>query len=253
MEEYEIIMLEQTDSTSSYVARNAGSLRHGAVVAAVSQTEGRGQRGNSWEASPGLNVTMSMLLRPESLPVARSFGLSEAVALAVCDTVADTTVGEIAAVIKWPNDIYVGDRKIAGILIENALNGSMVGRSIVGIGLNVNQPQFVSDAPNPVSLRQLTGRDYSVSDVLETLAANVMRRLRQLEAAGAGALHTEYMSRLWRGEGMHPFVETATGERFEASVHGVAPTGHITLLTASGALRTYAFKEVAWPLEATSR
>lgn len=248
MKENRIIILQQTDSTSSYMARNAAAMRHGDVVAAVSQTAGRGQRGNSWEASPGLNVTMSMMLRPASWLVSRSFGISEAVALAVCDTIAGVTAGHVSAMIKWPNDIYVADSKIAGILIENALRGPMVDRSIVGIGLNVNQPEFVSDAPNPVSLRQITGREHPVRDVLETLSTCVMRRLRQLETAGADALHVEYMSRMWRGKGWHPFVVTATGERFVASVDSVALTGHLTLVTDAGHRRTYAFKEVAWPL-----
>ncbi len=133
---------------------------HGYVLMAREQTAGRGQRGNSWEAAPGMNVTMSVMLRPQGLPAAAQFAISEAVAMGVVDLL--DSLGVDGARVKWPNDIYVGDRKVCGILIENSLCGTIVGRSVAGVGLNVNQREFVGGAPNPVSLRQLLGRDLDV-------------------------------------------------------------------------------------------
>lgn len=250
MENFEIIRLDTTASTSRWIAENGRSLPHGACVTARCQTAGRGQRGNSWEAAPGLNVTLSGLLRPEGIDISAAFPLSEAVAEAVADTVACLLAqsGVRSDVkIKWPNDIYVSDKKIAGILIENSLRGRMVERSIVGIGLNVNQREFVSDAPNPVSVFQLTGAENDVDAVALDMWRRVMEAVGKLAAGGGGALHDRYMKRLWRGTGVHAFLDVAAGKRFDASVADVAPSGHITLCdAASGSPRVFAFKEIVW-------
>lgn len=245
----EFLFLDEVDSTNSYMARHAADIVHGGVVAVRNQTAGRGQRGNTWEAEPGMNVTMSLMVRPAGMPVSEAFRLSEAVALGVCAVLESLSAGTVRVGIKWPNDIYVTDSKIAGILIENALRGDMVERSIVGIGLNLNQRRFLSNAPNPVSLWQLTGVDHDVRTVVKSVADCVMNRIERLQSASeADVLHGEYMKRLWRGAGFHAFVETATGHRFDAEVVAVAPSGHITLRMHSGATATYAFKEIAWPL-----
>lgn len=250
-----IIRLDQTDSTNTYLAAHICGMRHGDAVTAHTQSAGRGQRGNSWEAEPGCNVTMSMLLVPEEtglqVHAARAFPLSEAVALGVAD-VAESLIapyaGEDEIAIKWPNDIYAGNRKIAGILIENSLRGSQIGRSIVGIGLNVNQLEFRSDAPNPVSVVQLTGMMSDLQRVSEQIVDRVLSRVRML-IADEEQLHDSYMKKLWRGRGVHPFVDSRTGENFDAEVVSVAPSGHITLRHApEGTLREYAFKEIGWEL-----
>lgn len=243
-----IITLEETDSTNSYMQVHAAEMAHGDVVRARRQMAGRGQRGNSWESAPEANVTMSIFLRPMGLGVAESFPLSEAVAIGVCDTLTALLDEELRSevAVKWPNDIYVGDKKIAGILIENSLRGAMIDRSIAGIGLNINQKEFVSDAPNPVSVAQLTGRQNDVAAVAESLAVNILKAL-ELMSADSSSLHRRYMSLLWRGSGLHPFIEAATGRRFEASVEGVAPSGYITLREhLSGNLSVFAFKEIIW-------
>lgn len=195
------------------------------------QTAGRGQRGNSWEAEPGKNITLSLILRPEQLPAMRQFELSEAVALAVADTVESLGIGHVA--VKWPNDIYVGDRKIAGILIENTLSGNLISRSIVGIGLNVNQREFHSDAPNPVSALQLTGREHNVEDLALRMVQRILDRL-SLDN------HSEYRRRLWRGTGIWPW-RTAQGQTFSAAIADVEPDGHLRL---SGNHPPFAFKEI---------
>lgn len=241
-----ILRLDETDSTNSYVERNAGGMEHGTVVTAHTQLAGRGQRGNSWESEPGANLTCTMLLRP-GVEAVRQFSISETVALAVCDALEQ--VCGVECKVKWPNDIYAGgDRKICGILISHSLTGRRINHSVAGMGININQRCFLSDAPNPVSVWQLTGREHDPESVLVPLASAIERGTLLLgDADIRRAVHERYMSRLWRGDGaLYPFTDTATGERFMATVQGVEPTGHLLLRDNDGALRRFAFKEVAW-------
>ncbi len=211
-----LTLIDSCASTNSAIDRNAP---HGFALMAREQTAGRGQRGNSWEAEAGKNITLSLILRPVELPAARQFELSEAVALAVADTVESLGIDRVS--VKWPNDIYVGDRKIAGILIENALGGTYISRSIVGIGLNINQHEFHSDAPNPVSALQLTGREYDIEEVAGQMIQRILDRLNRDN-------HAEYRRRLWRGTGIWPW-RTAEGETFSAAIESVDPDGHLRL------------------------
>ncbi len=204
---------------------------HGFAVMAHTQTAGRGQRGNSWEAAPGMNITMSVMLRPSNLPAAHQFEVSEAVCLAVADLLRSLGIEQVA--VKWPNDVYVGDRKICGILIENSLQGTLLARSIAGIGLNVNQLTFCSDAPNPVSLRQITGQEYPLEPLAERLVELILSRLERTDN------HPDYLANLWRRTGLHPWRDDSG--LFQASIVYVSPTGMLTLSNS----RTYAFKEVA--------
>jgi BirA family biotin operon repressor/biotin-[acetyl-CoA-carboxylase] ligase len=148
-----ILRLEEVDSTNTYVAKNVAELESATIVTTDNQTAGRGQRGNSWESEPGMNLTFTMLMRPEKFAAIRQFSLSEAVAVAIVDVIGEEL--EIFTEIKWPNDIYWRDNKLAGILIEHAVMGSEIMHTIIGVGLNVNQTKFLSDAPNPISLRQI--------------------------------------------------------------------------------------------------
>lgn len=252
-ENYRIIYLDEVDSTSRYLADIASDVNHATAVSARCQSAGRGQRGNTWESEPGANVTLSILLRPTSLGAANQFLLSQIVALAVAGTV-DAFLPDDAprAQVKWPNDVYVGDCKIAGILIENTLTGSVIGRSIAGIGLNVNQMTFVSDAPNPVSLAQIARHGFDRDAVEQLLCRNIMQLYDASidDPAGQQRLREAYAGRLWRGVGQHPFYDALRGERIEASIESIAPTGHLTLRLADGTARTYAFKEVAFVIDA---
>lgn len=239
----DIVWLDSVKSTNSYMSSEmAASAPHGAVVAARTQTAGRGQRGNSWEAEPGKNLTFSMLLRPEGVDAAEQFHISEAVALGVVDALRGEVPEPDAIKIKWPNDIYWTDKKICGILIENSLSGRAINHSIAGIGINVNQAQFVSDAPNPVSLLQITGQTVELEGFLHRVVDAILKRM----SAPYEVLHDEYMRTLWGREG-RVYRDVASGELFRAVISDVAPTGHITLLPTDGAgsPRVYAFKEVA--------
>lgn len=240
----DIRWVDSAASTNSLLASEAAGLGHGAVVAARSQTAGRGQRGNSWESEPGANLTFSMLLKPSAIEAASQFELSMIVALAVCDSLADASGREFN--VKWPNDIYCGDNKICGILIENSLEGRRIARSIAGIGINVNQRRFYSDAPNPVSLVGLTGRTYELEPLLDDVCSRILTRLSDYEAApDPDALVAEYRSRLWRGTGFHRWFDALAGETVEACIDHVDVTGLLTLACRDGSRRTFAFKEVA--------
>ncbi len=235
----EVITLDTVDSTNSYAAAHAGSLTHGDIVMARGQTAGRGQRGNSWEAEPGLNLTLSVMLRPEATEAACQFDISSAVALGVVEMLSPLLPG-MEVLIKWPNDIYVADRKIAGILIENSLSGRYIARSIAGIGVNINQREFRSDAPNPVSVWQLTGHTHPLGPLAATLGAAIMRMLE----LPVDELRSLYASRMWRREGYHPYRDNLRGDDFMGRITGIAPTGHITIEDTAGHSRTFAFKEV---------
>lgn len=218
---------------------------HGFVLAARRQTAGRGQRGNTWEAEPGANLTFSLMLRPDGIPAARQFEMSMLVSLGIAralDAVLEENdyPGRIA--VKWPNDIYVGNSKLCGILIENSLAGSTIGRAIAGIGINVNQRRFLSDAPNPVSLVGLTGRQLPLQPVLDRVVGAILGEIDNYDG-NSEALVARYRARLWRGAGVWPFREPG-GDIFEASVAEVAPDGTLTLSNG----RSYAFKEIAFVL-----
>ncbi len=241
-----ITFLSSATSTNSYLTRRAESLTHGEAVVALAQTAGRGQRGNSWESEPGQNLTLSVLLRPADIDISRAFPLSEAVAMAAV-AVLDRLMPDCPEpiTVKWPNDIYAGNSKIAGILIENSISGRIIARSVAGIGLNVNQKHFYSNAPNPISIVQLSGRQYPIP-MVATMFLNELDRMMRLIESDPAKLHTLYMSRLWRAKGVYPFREVASDERFEAEVTAVAPSGFISLTDTTGRVRTYAFKEIEW-------
>lgn len=239
--------VETCPSTNALLAERAEACADCHFLVARRQTAGRGQRGNSWESLPFTNLTFSLLVKPQALPAARQFELSMVVSLALADAVdavlaADGVPDRCS--LKWPNDLYCGDRKLAGILIENSLNGSNIARSIVGIGLNVNQKEFFSDAPNPLSLTNLTGREYDLDRLMEHIAGTIASAIDGYRAEPDGdALLARYRARMWRGAGEWPFREPG-GPVFRASIAGVGADG--TLSLSNG--RSYAFKEVAFVL-----
>lgn len=244
--EFNRIALEEAASTNTWLSQHIAGLPSMTVVTARAQIAGRGQRGNSWESEPGKNLTMSLLWRPENFAARRQFAASEAVALAVVDTLSDFGV---PAKVKWPNDIYVGDRKIAGILIEHAVGGRDIMHTIVGIGLNVNQTVFVSDAPNPVSMARILGMETDVEDVLKSLLNHLSRRLADcMDEDTAGRMHAEYMTEMWRADGRPHQFSLPDGTRFEAAIAGVAPDGMLSLIDTNAVTRAFAFKEVSFIL-----
>lgn len=213
---------------------------HGDIVCAEFQTAGRGQRGHIWTADRGLNLMFTAVLCPTFLPVREQFMLSKSVALALTDTFG---AFGIDTQIKWTNDIYAGDRKLCGVLIEQNVTGSTISRSLVGIGINVNQTEFDPSLPNPVSMRQLTGRRFDRSEVLSAFAESLGRRYEQLEQGEGAAISADYRSRMYRLGVVSPF-RLPDGTPFEASIEGVAASGALILRHADATRHEYAFGEV---------
>ena len=237
------IKVTQTASTNTYMTRLAATLPGGTVIYTPSQTAGRGQKGNSWESEDGKNLTFSMLLKRPPVKARDQFYLSEATALAIVEALA-AEAGD-GFTVKWPNDVYWHDKKACGVLIENSLDGNGIATSIIGIGINVNQERFLSNAPNPVSLINITGHEHD----LEALLKRVCSRIEQLVDSLADdyareELHQHYMAALYRNDGqLHPY-EDAAGHRFMARVDAIAPDGTLTLCHEDGTCHHYLFKEV---------
>ena len=235
--------LRAIDSTNRYVRDEAAALWHdgynAVAVVAEHQTAGRGQRGNVWASEPGLNLLMSLLVRPGgSLEVSNQFLLSQTVAVAVH---AAMRCQGIDTRLKWPNDIYVGERKLAGILIELDCCGAFVEQAIIGIGLNVNQCDFQPMDRVPVSMKMLLGREIAVDDLLNTFLDCFSHYYDQMKLCRE-SVDAEYRD-LLLGFGEKRNYIDANGA-FEALIEGVEPMGHLLLRRTDGSLLRYAFKEV---------
>lgn len=196
------------------------------------QTAGRGQTGNSWESEEGKNLICSILLPPDK----NLYFLNIAVGVAIVRLLGEPFT------IKWPNDIYYEDKKLAGILLENAIVGNEVKYTIAGIGLNVNQTAFISDAPNPVSLKQITGKEYDIDQWMTDLCKTVQAVLNEPEED----IWSYYKAHLYRREGYWPF-EDKNGT-FEARIEDVLPTGEIILKDKNNKERIYHFKQIRYVL-----
>lgn len=205
---------------------------HGDVILTEEQTAGRGQGANAWHASAGDNLTLSLVVQPDHLTADRLFVLSQFTALAIATAVSDA-VGNAtgtAVRVKWPNDVYVGDRKIAGVLVQNGLRGGLVSWSVIGIGLNVNETDFPPAlAPTAVSLRQLTGRPVDRETVLNSLL-NYLGAFYPFcfpDAPTGFSLDEAYHRSLYRRGLPTEFILTATGQRFTGIIRGVDEMGRL--------------------------
>lgn len=251
------VHLPEVASTNSWLlsARQQGrsDCTEGTVAFTLRQTSGRGQMGNVWESEADKNIAFSVLLQPQFVPVAQQFVLSQLVSVAIVEAVealAPALQGQVC--VKWPNDIYVGHRKLAGILIENRLMGSRLEDCVVGIGINVQQEQWLGGAPNPVSLRML-GVEVAPEDVMRAVATRLAARYAALADATSRVEQQSVVRRLYgqclyRRTGLHRYLDVATGVAFDATIAGVADNGPLSLLLPSGELRSYWFKEVRFVL-----
>ena len=238
-----IIHLSSVDSTNNYLM--AYKPREGetmTVVYADEQTAGRGQGSNHWESEPGKNLTFSVLVHPTMVPVMRQFLLSEAGALALWDVLGQY-LGADDVKMKWPNDIYWKDKKISGTLIETRLGGGHVKDCVYGIGIDVNQEKFVSDAPNPVSMKQILDHDVDLKELLNKIIDSFKKYYAAIENGEYAAISELYRSGLYRAHGFHRYKDK-DGE-FEAAIVEVEDSGNLILRDREGCIRSYAFKEVA--------
>ena len=227
--EWSIIHIDETDSTNRWLKEN-GSERM--AVVADYQTAGRGCGTNTWESERGKNLLFSLLIHPAVVPAVKQFRISMAISLAILDTL-EQHIGDVS--IKWPNDIYWRNGKLGGILIENRLQGGCIKDCIIGVGLNVNQEQFHSDAPNPVSLKRIHGQETEREQLLSDILVRFDEYLTQ-------DLKARYLSRLYRRKGFHPYADKEGA--FMAEIIDVEDDGHLLLRDDNGHDRRYAFKEV---------
>ena len=238
-----IIRVAETDSTSKELVRELGdgvqSSKYISVLSADYQTAGRGQLGSRWEAERGKNLLFSLMAWPVGVPVGRQFRLSQAMAVAVRDALASYADG---FTIKWPNDIYFGGGKVCGTIIETTWKGGMVERFVMGVGINVNQRVFLGDAPNPLSLWQIVGREMDRDELLGRVLERFAALYGLLQAGDESEVVRCYDNHLLWREGMHRYSDK-DGE-FEAVFVSVAPDGRLTLRDADGRERSYYFKEV---------
>lgn len=238
-----IIHLSQTDSTNRYLHDLKSEGEDMTVVVADYQTAGKGQGSNSWESEAGKNLLMSIRVQPTMVPPNKQFILSEAGALAVGEALATYTDG---ISLKWPNDIYWHDRKISGTLIQTAVSTQGLTSCIFGIGINVNQQTFHSDAPNPVSLWQILGREVPVEEVMLRVLDALDRELAHVWAEEFTVVRERYHQHLYRREGFYPYQD-ASG-KFMAEIVCVENDGHLVLRDIHSCQRQYAFKEVTFCL-----
>ena len=245
-----MIHLNETDSTNRYLQQLCQETGNNKVeefttVCADYQTAGKGQRGNSWEAAKGANLLFSFVCYPTFVPIRQQFVLSQLISLGIKETL-DEYCSDIS--IKWPNDIYWKEKKICGILIENDLQGNSIGRCISGIGLNINQEVFLSDAPNPISLKQITGEHYQRETILEKVMQRIEQSYQKLkeDSAYASELATRYAASLFRREGLHCYQDK--DGLFYARLVRVEADGRFVLMDEANQERSYLFKEVQYVL-----
>ena len=213
------------------------------VAVADFQTSGRGQGSNSWESEAGKNLLFSVLLHPSEVPVACQFLLSEYGALSLREALLHY-VNNGSITLKWPNDIYWNDKKLSGTLIETKLSCGRIKDCVFGVGLNVNQTEFKSDAPNPVSLKQILGKKLIEKNYCNILLKHLNATTKLIRSANYGTIAAMYHDALYRSKGFYTY-EDANGV-FEGAIVEVEDDGHLILRDKEGTIRSYEFKEIKY-------
>jgi BirA family transcriptional regulator, biotin operon repressor / biotin---[acetyl-CoA-carboxylase] ligase len=243
-----IIYLKSVDSTNSYATEmlRQNNIPEGSLIYTFNQTNGRGQRGNQWESEPNKNVALSLVLHPTFIDADKQYLLIKIISLAVADLLADILfqvekAGRIK--IKWPNDIYIDDKKIGGILIENIWRDNKLQSSVVGIGININQTHFVSTNKS-TSLALLTNRETDLKQVIEHLCSHIEARYLQLKTNKLENIDFEYLQRLYRLNTWNLF--SANNQTFEGNIIGVADSGKLNVLMKTGETIAFDLKEIVF-------
>jgi BirA family transcriptional regulator, biotin operon repressor / biotin---[acetyl-CoA-carboxylase] ligase len=237
-----LITLDSVDSTNSRlknILSNSEPLPEGTVIMAEQQYAGRGQLSGSWTSEPGKNLTISILLKPVFLSPEKQFHLNKAVSLAINDVL--IKYFKANAAIKWPNDNYINNEKICGLLIENIIQGGVVKYSIIGIGLNINQESFPDHVGNATSFRKILHKDYDLQVVLNEICAAVEARYLQLRAGMYDELATEYLKRLYRYDKISRFL--INGIEQLGRICGVSPEGYLQV-EFEKSIRQFGLKEI---------
>ncbi len=241
------IYVESVDSTNSYASEMLRQIEllEGSLIYSFSQLNGRGQRGNSWESEPSKNMALSLVLHPKFLSIEKQFLLTKITSLAVADLMAEMleeSINPKKISIKWPNDIYVNDQKIAGILIENTLKESSISSSIIGIGINVNQIDF--SIKTATSLTLIANKEFELMEVLNRLCEFFEARYLQLKSNKLESIDTAYLKRLYR---LNEWANYKSVEAFfEGKIIGVSKIGKLQVELRSGAVKEFDLKEIVF-------
>ncbi len=238
------------DSTNSEALKNVENSKDKTVWISEFQTAGKGQRGNTWESEQGKNLTFSILFKPNNLLSTKQFALSQAVSLGIFDYLVERG---LQATIKWPNDIYVKDKKICGILMENTISGDILSAGVVGIGFNLNQRNFSSDIPNPTSLilesESLEGSillDFVPNNEFCPLLKSIMLRYDTLNKGDYDSIESEYVNALYRLGVECEYVDVKSDSTFSGEIIGVDKAARLIIKTNEGEERSFAFKELKY-------
>ena len=236
--------IDKTESTNSYFSqKSAPSSNLMKVIVARAQSAGRGQGSNSWESEEGKNLTFSIDITRPQVPLHLNFYLSIIAALAIHDSLSRYSKD---ITLKWPNDVYYKDKKISGTLIETSVNSQIITRCIFGIGINVNQKEFVSDAPNPISLINIINCETKVSEILSKTLKAFQKYYDQLRLGYYKSVKLQYMNVLYRSKGVFPYRDK--DGLFEAEIVEIKDNGHLCLKDTEGRIREYEQKEVQFVL-----
>ncbi len=233
---YPFIELKTVDSTNLYAEQliRENKVAEDTIIFAHEQTSGKGQGDNNWESEPGKNATFSLLLFPSFLPPEQQFLLNKTISLGVLDFLCSIVI-ERKVSVKWPNDIYAGNRKIGGILIQNTICGTKFESCITGIGLNINQEMFNPGLPNPVSLKQITGKEYKVKNTVNLIVACIDKRYQQLKRGSSESFDIEFQEKLlWIREWKNYSVDK---KLIKGKILGVDESGLLILETENGSIR----------------
>jgi BirA family biotin operon repressor/biotin-[acetyl-CoA-carboxylase] ligase len=240
-----IIFIPELTSTNTYAITlaNSASPEEGTVIRTAYQTAGKGQPGNRWESESCKNLLISIILYPKQIKPHEQFIVSIALSLGVHDFLSEMFK---ECTIKWPNDIYIGNDKIAGMLIESSVMGDNIAFMIAGIGLNVNQEKFTGPAHNPVSMKILSGKDYDIDECLADLLKRLDSRYNTINERPIKDLTGEYLSKLYRYN-QWSFFKDGSG-KFRGRIANVSPDGRIKIERERGLTNQYYFKEVEFIL-----
>lgn len=225
------------DEAADLIARS--NPPEGTLIVTDHQLAGRGQRGNVWEAEPGQNLTFSLILKPTFLRATDQFWLNMAISLGITDTL-HTLLGD-ALRLKWPNDIYAGDQKLGGMLIENTLHGTAIAWSVLGVGLNVNQTEFAHSAATSMQQQAPLPNGYDLPGLLRSCCESIEQRYLQLRSGQRDRLKADYLGQLYRYREVHPFE--SDGRTFRGTIVGVDSSGRLSIAETEQ-VRHYEFKEV---------
>lgn len=237
-----IIWLDETDSTNNYLKNYIpASDEKICVVVADYQEAGRGQGDNTWESERGQNLLFSIVVHPLMVPVHSQFLLSMAEGLALKEAL-DKYTDSIT--LKWPNDVYWKDKKIGGTLIENTLGGGHIKNCVFGTGIDVNQTEFKSSAPNPISLKNILGSDVDRKKLMDEIIESFTKYYAMIENGQYGEISALYHLALYRKHGFFNYRDVKTGEVFEAAIIEVADDGTLVLRDRQGIISEYRFKEI---------